>query len=217
MRKNGVVFAGLVLVVAAVFALGCKPPKYIKYVSEAKDASFQVPWGWNIYFDDQGSKFYQYNFVGPFDPEFFLGLPSLSVRWHSFGRSRRLRDGSYERFRSADNYIGKTLRKVYGPEYQVPGGIKRVSVAGWEGKSFVVESVAKVPEDYHFGVSIDPDTGSQGIIRKHSYVVLPMDNGFYVMVYPATRGGHMKHLRAFNHLVNTFKVRTDGPGGPRIR
>lgn len=217
MKKNRVVFAGLVLVAAAFVGLGCKPPKYIKYVSETKDISFQVPWGWNVYHDEQGKDFYQYNFVGPFDPEFFLGLPSLSVRWHAFRKGHRLRNGRIERYRSTGDYIKKTLRDVYGPEYRVVGGMKKVSVSGWEGKSFTVESVAKVPEDYHFGVSIDPDTGDQGIIRKHSYVILPMDNGFYVMVYPATRGGHHKHIKAYHHLVNTFRVRTDGPGGARIR
>jgi len=84
-------------------------------------------------------------------------------------------------------------------------------------RDFIVEAIADVPENYTFGVSIDPETNRHGIIRKHEYVILPMDTGFYVLIYPATRQGYEHHIKKFNNLVNTFTVHTDGPAGEKLR
>lgn len=206
------------LLACAVLAAGCEPPKYVEYHSELGDYTCAVPYGWNVYFDRQENAFTSYTFVGPFDPDFFLGLPSLSVRWHANFKVHRLRDGSAEIYASADDYVRRTLDEVYGSKRQMIQEVHRVAVSGWEGRHFIVESMAEVPDKFNYGVeeaasSAGPKTA---VARRHAYVILPMDNGFYVLVYPATRGGFEKYEKQFNHLVNTFKVHTDGPGGSKV-
>ena len=72
-----------VLVLALV--AGCSPPKYATYESINKDFSASVPWGWQVMTDQQDYDFAQATFIGPFDGDFYLGAPSLSVRCRSIG------------------------------------------------------------------------------------------------------------------------------------
>ena len=93
----------------------------------------------------------------------------------------------------------------------------RIAVSGWEGTHFIVESLVSVPKTYNYAVLVDPTGTKAGVVRHHAYVILPMDNGFYVLVYPGTRGGYDRYAKQFNHLVNTFSVLTDGPAGQKIK
>lgn len=204
------------MLAGVLFAAGCKPPKYILYHSQFGDYSLEVPWGWNVYTDNSGAAYKSYTFVGPFDKNFFNGVPSLSVRWHTTGSTMLLPGSQSATYSSADDYIAQILEDVYGPKYQFVQKIHTISVSGWSAKHFIVESVADVPESYTFGVSIDPETNRHGIIRKHEYVILPMDTGFYVLVYPATRAGYEHHNKKFNNLVRTFVVHKDGPDGEKL-
>lgn len=199
----------LALAAAVLAAAACRRPKYVPYAAERGDLDLQVPYGWSVYYDAQGRDYSAYTFVGPFDPDFFLGLPSLSVRWHGRGRPRRLRDGTTESFASPEEFIERTLREVYGPDHVLEGPVRRVAVSGLEARHFVVVSPAPVPPGYRFGVSARG--GERAVLRKHAYVVVPAPSGFYVLVYPATAEGYGRYVDRFNHLVNTLKVRMDGP------
>lgn len=208
---------GAGMLVGALAFSGCKAPKYLEYRSAFGDYSVEVPFGWDVYFDQESKVHTNYTFVGPFDQNFFNGLPSLSIRWYKANHRILMHGLETAYYASGDDYIEQMLRDVYGPQYQFVQKIHRVSVGGWEAKHFIVESLAEVPESYQFGVVIEPDTNRHGIIRKHEYVVLPMDSGFYVLVYPATRAGYDAHSKKFNNLVNTFRVYTDGPSGAKLR
>ena len=200
-----------------LFLVGCNPPKYIGYRSEAGDFLAQVPYGWSVYLDRQADDYLAYTFIGPFEPDFYRGVPSLSVRWYRTGAEHRMRMGLTEVYYSADDYIKSTLREVYGNERFMKVDVSDISVSGWAGKHFVVVSPMDVDRATRFGVSTERGGKRRVVLRKHEYAVLPMDSGFYVFIYPATHGGFAKYQDRFNHLVNTFKALKDGPGGPAIK
>src|SRR6267378_848686 len=110
--KGKIIFLAALLT-AGCFAGGCKGPKYIGYKSINGDFICQVPWGWNVMTDQEGSHYTNTIFIGPFSPEFFLGAPSLSVRWYSYSSPHRLPDGLLESFDSAEDYIDQILRNLY--------------------------------------------------------------------------------------------------------
>lgn len=205
------------VVVAAAFTAACKPPKYIDYSSEAGDFSASVPWGWSVYLDRQADDYYNYTFVGPFEPEFHHGVPTLQVRWYGKNRVRTLPDGQLETYASAKEYIERTLRDVYGPERELEVAPHPLTVAGWQATHFVVVGPMDVSSKARFGVYTDPKSKRTLVARRHAYVVLPMDNGFYVMIYPATWEGFKKYEDRFNSLVRSFRVLKDGPGGPLLK
>lgn len=202
---------------ALVLGVGCKPPKYIKYFSESGDFSTEVPWGWSVYLDRQGDDYYNYTFVGPFEPEFHRGVPTLQVRWFGKDRVHELPDGGLESYTGPEDYVAKTLRDVYGPERVLSQEPHRISVAGWEATHFIVVSPMPVPATMSFGVSSDRAGKQSVVLRQHAYVVVPMDTGFYVLIYPATRAGYPKYEDRFNNLVNKFKTLKDGPAGPKLK
>lgn len=217
MRHFSISRAGLTVVLGVFLSAGCKPPKYIRYHSEAGDVAMQVPYGWSVYLDRQGNDFYAYNFVGPFEPDFYRGVPSLSVRWYKTGAVHKMRLGLTETYYSAEDYISTTLREVYGRERFMKTEVQDVSISGWRGKHFIVVSPKPVERSERYGVSTERGGKEAVVLRQHAYAVLPMDNGFYVIIYPATAGGFPKYDDRFNHLVNTFKVLRDGPGGPAVK
>ncbi|TPW21686.1 MAG: hypothetical protein FD126_439 [Elusimicrobia bacterium] len=213
MRK---VLSGLALG-ALVFAVACKPPKYIKYMSESGDFSTEVPWGWSVYLDRQGDDYYNYTFVGPFEPEFHRGVPTLQVRWYGKDRVHSLPDGQLEAYAGPEDFVAKTLRDVYGAERALVQEPHRISVAGWEATHFVVVSAMEVPSTMTFGVSSDRGGKQTVVLRQHAYAVVPMDTGFYVLIYPATRAGFPKYEERFNNMVNKFRTLKDGPSGPLLK
>ncbi|OIO04369.1 MAG: hypothetical protein AUJ52_15525 [Elusimicrobia bacterium CG1_02_63_36] len=217
MKHFSMTRAGFAIVIGALLIVGCKPPKYIRYRSEAGDIAIQVPYGWSVYLDRQGNDFYSYNFVGPFEPDFYRGVPSLSVRWYKTAATHRMRMGLSETYYSADDYIATTLREVYGRERFMKTEVQEVSISGWRGKHFVVVSPKPAEKGERYGVSTERGGKETVVLREHAYAVLPMDNGFYVIIYPATAGGYAKYADRFNHLVNTFKALKDGPGGPAVK
>lgn len=202
---------------ALVFGVGCKPPKYIKYYSESGDFSTEVPWGWSVYLDRQGDDYYNYTFVGPFEPDFHRGVPTLQIRWFGKDRIHSLPDGSLEAYSGPEDYVAKTLRDVYGPERVMSQEPHRISVAGWEATHFIVVSPMEVPSTMNFGVSSDRAGKQSVVLRQHAYAVVPMDTGFYVLIYPATRAGYPKYEDRFNNLVNKFRTLKDGPAGPKLK
>lgn len=221
--------AVLLLTVAAA----CNPPKYAVYESINKDYTVSVPWGWQVMTDQQDTDFAQATFIGPFDPDFYLGAPSLSVRWYRRFRPHRLTDGRLEMYGGADDFIQQMLKQVYGPEYvllTLDGKVsydnaKRTEVvpeitlknSGLKAKAFAVESATPAPEANRWGISGQTGTGKSFVLRKHAYVVVSLDDGFYVLTYPATERGYPNFLDKFAGLMGSFMPRTSGPGGPKIR
>jgi len=212
------------LLLAGVFLLaGCEPPKHIAYASSAGDFTVQVPYGWSVYYDEQSSDYQSYTFVGPFEPSFFRGVPSLQVRWYASGKPRKLPfNGGSETYYGADDFVRRVKGEVYGPEAiyatattKNPRDIHKVAISGWSGRHFIILSPTKVGADVRFGVSQDAK-GERAIVRKHAYAVLPMDNGFYVITYPATLDGYGKYDNDFFRMVNSFKALKDGPAGPAL-
>jgi hypothetical protein len=214
----------------AALAAACSPPAHIAYGSVSGDWTAQVPWGWRVIADAQGKDFAEANFVGPFDRDFYLGAPSLSVRWYRDYAPHRLRDGSLEMYANADDFIAQTLRDVYGTGSFLyadgigPGGSRdyikkpediKLKLSGLPAKYFIVLSPTPAPKDYHWGISLV--NGRAINERMHAYAVVPMNEGFYVLCYPATKRGFDKHDKLFWRLANTFHPLTDGPGGPKIR
>ena len=149
-------------VLALAFAAGCQHPRYAKYTSANGDFACEIPWGWAIILDSSGRDYTNATFTGPADPDFFKGVPSLSVRWYKYKAPHRLPDGTYEAYASADDFIRQMLRDVYGPSAKtwagsdsdiaqaladnktVPGS-SPVQVAGAEGIYFVVFNTLKAP------------------------------------------------------------------------
>jgi len=203
---------------ALVSALpGCTPPRYIDFRSKAGDILCQVPWGWTGYLDTAGPGYYNYTFVGPFDPEFYRGVPTFSISWYGRNKARPLPDGGSEAFSSADDYVSQMLEDVYGPERFLDQELHKISVAGWQALHFVVSAPVDVPKSTPFGAVRDNSGEQTVVLRKHAYVVLPMGSGFYALIYPATRAGYAAYEPRFNHMVNTFRVLKDGPEGQPIR
>lgn len=201
----------------AALIAGCSPPKYIEFRSKTGDVVCQVPWGWTAYLDSAGPGYYNYTFVGPFDAQFYHGVPSYSIRWYGYNKPRSLPGGGHEFYASADDYVGQMLKDVYGSERFMDQDVHKIRVAAWEALHFVVSAPVDVPRHTPFGAVRDASGEQTVILRKHAYVVLPMDNGFYALIYPATRNGYGTYEPKFNNLVNTFRVIKDGPSGRPIR
>lgn len=201
--------------VAAAFA-ACAP-KYVLYSSPQGDWKASVPWGWSVMVDKEGDHFTHINFIGPFEPQFFLGAPSLSIRWHSYYYPHTMADGSVESYASADDYIRQMQELVYGPERQMIQPVREVLVAGRKAKHFVVRSAAPVPERYGWGTSRDGRTDRVIVVRQHAFAVLPLSRGFYSLVYPATADGYPLYEPQFNRMVNSFLALKDGPTGPPLQ
>lgn len=200
----------------ALLLASCKPPKHLRYTSGAGDFQAEVPYGWQVFFDGAGTGFANTTFVGPFDPDFFRGAPSLSVRWYAYGAPHAVPMGvQKEIYVSAGHYIETVLDEVYGEEAALEQPLQRIEVSGREAKHFVVAAPLGVGPGPRYGVSKDGE-GNLAVLRQHEYVVLPMDNGFYVLIYPATQDGYPKYKDEYLRLVNTFKVLKDGPGGLEV-
>jgi hypothetical protein len=107
--RSFAIFAALAAVAAA-----CGTPKYVSYEAVSRDFTVAAPWGWNVIADADHEAFAQVVFVGPFDKDFYLGAPSLSVRWYRPWRPHTLRDGSVEMYAGSADFIHKTLKDVYG-------------------------------------------------------------------------------------------------------
>lgn len=222
-------FAVLLLALAA----GCNPPKYAQYESINKDFTASVPWGWTVMTDQQDNDFSQTTFIGPFDPDFYLGAPSLSVRWYRRYRAHKLTDGRLEMYSGADDFIKQTLAQVYSPNYVLLTLNEKVSYdndkqvevvpeitlkqSGLKGKGFTVASATPAPDANKWGIVAQSGTNKAFVFRKHAYVVVPIEDGFYVLTYPATELGYNKFLDKFAGLMGSFMPRTAGPGGPKIR
>ena len=222
-------FAAFLLTLAA----GCNPPKYAVYESINKDYTASVPWGWQVMTDQQDNDFSQTTFIGPFDADFYLGAPSLSVRWFRRYRPHRLTDGRLEMYGGADDFIRQMLKQVYGPAYillTLDGKVsydntKRVEVipeitlkqSGLKARAFAVESATPASEANQWGISAQASTGKPFVLRKHAYIVVPIEDGFYVLTYPATERGYGKFLDKFAGLMGSFMPSTAGPGGSKIR
>ena len=213
------------VVLLLALAAGCSAPKYAKYESLAKDYTVSVPWGWQVLTDQQGDAFTQVNFIGPFDGDFYLGAPSLSVRWFKRYQPHRLRDGRLEMYAGADDFISQMLKQVYGPAYFFVGadgkaadGVAEITLkgSGLKAKYFTVLSATSAPANMHWGVSEQTGTGTPHILRKHAYAVVPVEGGFYVLCYPATEKGYDRYLDRFLGLIGSFMPRTAGPGGAKL-
>lgn len=212
---------------------GCTPPKYAAYESVNKDFTASVPWGWQVMTDQQDNDFAQATFIGPFDPDFYLGAPSVSVRWFRKYRPHRLTDGRLEMYAGADDFIKQMLTQVYGPEYVLLtlddkvsyDNDKRAEVipeitlknSGLKAKAFAVESATPAPESNKWGISADAKTGKSFVLRKHAYVIVTIEDGFYVLTYPATERGFENSFDKFRGLMGSFMPLTAGPGGAKIR
>lgn len=195
-------------------AAGCGPPKYVSYKSIHGDWKTTVPWGWNVITDDENTTYSATTFLGPFDPDFFLGIPSFSVRWHANGVPHQLRGGSAEIYSDADDYIRQTIRDVYGQNSKVTQ-TELVTRENRKVKQIIVESPVEVPKTSRWGVSEDQATKKIYNFRHHVYVVLPLEHGFYVLVYPATKDGYKLYEKQFNAFTASFVVLTEGPSGPK--
>jgi hypothetical protein len=95
---------------------------------------------------------------------------------------------------------------------QAPREIE-LPAAGRKAVNFVVVSAAPASKSAHWGVGADARTGEPVNVREHAYVVIPMETGFYVLIYPATRQGYALYEPHFNELVNTFLPLKEGPDG----
>lgn len=224
MRKT---FLGLAAAACALSA-GCRPPKYVSYRSVNGDFTAAVPWGWQIMTDQEGdgTAFAHVNFIGPFDPSFHLGVPSMSVRWYRSYWPHKLRDGRLEMYAGPEDFVKQALEQVYGPKYEFVTSrdegepqIKDIVLrrSGLQAAYFVVLSRARVPEKAAYGVEVDEETGVPYNVRQHAYVIVPMGEGFYVLTYPATRAGFGKFDENFNQLASSFLPITRGPGGRKVR
>lgn len=229
------VLSRVFVVVALAGVLGACRSKYAVYMPLTRDYQVAVPFAWGVVWEASGNDFTHANFIGPFDPRFFRGAPSFSVRWYRRAAGHQLADKSIEGYVSADDFIAQTLSRVYGPEYQLwsqptpkePEGVPcgrdasciasvTPKLAGVESKLFLVVSADRIPPGRsHFGAAQD-EKGDTINPRKHEYVVIPMDDGFYVLTYPATTAGYGKYKPQFNYLVNSFMPLKKGPGGADI-
>jgi hypothetical protein len=219
--------------VALLLLSACKPPKYALYTSLDRDYSANVPFAWEVLTDSEGLEAFRHaNFIGPYSAEFFRGAPSFSIRWYGNRKIRTLPNGGVESYADADDFISRTIRNVYGPEHSLywqpteakPGGepcgknLKTCLLEAKVGankdlpaKIFLIVSPLEVQLN-HIGAAED-EKGRQINPRKHEYVVLPREKGFYVLTYPATVAGYPKYKKQFNQLVNSFRLMKEGPLG----
>jgi hypothetical protein len=205
----------LALLAALLGTCSCRQPSEFNYMSEAGDYSVVVPYGWKVFQDTAGTDFVNTTFTGPFDPDFYRGTPSFSIRWHARNKPHVIYMAGTEVYGSGDDYIDKIVREIYGPDALFEQPVHPVQLSGWAAKQFVVSAPMPVPKGDGWGVSRD-DQGQTAVLRKHAYAVLPMDNGFYVLIYPATVSGFPKYQKDFERMLDTFRVATDGPGGQKI-
>jgi hypothetical protein len=214
-----------IFVVFAAFAAACSPPKYAHYKSVSGDFSVNVPWGWNVIAEADHDAYAEVKFLGPFDADFYLGAPSLSVRWYKRYRAHQLRGGRLEMYADGDDFINQMLRQVYGADSIVLSGGKpfdkklpipevTLKESGLQAKYFGVLSPAPAAPGA-VGAVKDVD-GNWHNMRYHEYAVIPMEGGFYVLSYPATQRGHDKAVDRFNVMASTFHPYTAGPGGEKI-
>jgi len=220
---------GFFVALTGLFA-ACSPPKYAHYKSVSGDFTAYVPWGWNVIADADRDAFSQVNFIGPFDPDFYLGAPSLSVRWYKRYRPHQMRDGRLEMYSDAQDFIRQMIHDVYG-EKSVLYGIGTREDGGREiikapedivltesqltAKYFGILSPTPARAGVQWGVSKDSQ-GHRVNIRLHDYAVVTVGDGFYVFCYPATLRGHDKGFEYFRALINTFHPYFAGPGGPKF-
>jgi hypothetical protein len=216
---------------AGLLVGGCLFPEYYHYTSPFNDFTCEVPYGWSVKTDREENHFANVTFIGGFDPEFYLGAPSISIRWHQANRIHKLPNGLLEMYSDVDDYARQMLRSVYGPvenkDYILDApkdrpeeGIRviKLKAANVPAKFFVVTSPTPVPKNWTWGVSVDRKTkGESLLIRKHAYALVPMEGGFYVIVYPATMDGYNKYEKQFRMVLGTFKPLTQGPAGPVFR
>jgi hypothetical protein len=213
---------------AAAFVLlsACNPPKFARYSSMAKDWSVNVPWGWTVMTDQQDDSFTQANFIGPFDGAFFLGAPSVSVRWYKRYRPHRLTDGRLELYTGVDDFVKQMLDGVYGPIYFLQDGAGKQMDAPYElklrdsglpAKFFTVLSPTPAPANNMWGITLQAGTNKPFVFRRHSYAIVTTPSGFYVLTYPATNDGYENHLSAYKELIGSFIPVTDGPGGAKFK
>ncbi len=195
---------------------GCRRPQSAHYASVNRDFQCRVPWAWEVMFDSEGDHFNNTTFIGPFEPNFYLGVPSLSVCWHSRYSTHRLRDGSLEMYADADDFIRQTLDSVYGPERLMIKDVQTIEAAGRKAKYFEVFSYGPADPQARWGTVTRKSTGQSANPRRHAYVVVPMPSGFYAIAYPATFMGFAKYEPQFNQLVRSFVLLKDGPGGAPI-
>lgn len=222
---------------AAAFAAACSPPPYASYRSVSRDFTVEAPWGWNVIADADHDSFSQVDFIGPFDKDFYLGAPTLSVRWYKPYVPHALRYGQVEMYSSSDDFIRQMLDQVYGKDALVYGpssapldartpidrkAIPRITLkeSGLEAKYFAVLSPTPASTGVTIGTVVN-DKGRRLNQRYHEYAVVPIDvngreAGFYVLCYPATVGGHDKGMKFFLELIGSFHPYTAGPGGPKI-
>ncbi|MFI5346455.1 MAG: hypothetical protein ACHQ51_08780 [Elusimicrobiota bacterium] len=214
-----------IFVLFAAFLAACSPPKYARYHSVSGDFSVEVPWGWNVIAEADHDSFSEVKFIGPFDADFFMGAPSLSVRWFKRYRAHALRTGAIEMYSDSDDFINQMLRQVYGPgSIILVGGklldktrpIPEVTLreSGLPAKYFAVLSPA--PAAAGTVGAVRDTEGNWHNIRYHEYVVIPMAGGFYVLTYPATQRAHDKAVDRFNAMAASFHPYTNGPGGEKI-
>ncbi len=220
-RRTGI-YAALLLT-GAFLLPGCSNPKYAHYASIWGDWRADVPWGWRVVTEGDAGRFTNTDFIGPFDPNFLMGAPSLSVRWHGYNQAHRLPDGQLEIYESVDDYVKQVLRDVYQPHAKMIDDVKDLPadtlLDGRSGKHFVVTSPVRVPGDLKWGTVLDADSGKPYNVREHAYVLVPMKRGFYVLIYPATKDdngkeGYPVYEALFNQLVHSFQALKDGPDGP---
>lgn len=219
-----------VLAALAAFAAACSPPRDAAYKSVNGDFTAAVPWGWSVMTESASDSFSQVNFIGPFDGDFYLGAPSLSVRWFKRYRPHALRDGRLEMYADADDFFSQTLRQVYGESDSIVYGgkhadgtreiVKRpmdlvLKGSGLPAKFFTVLSPAPAPASNQWGIEMKD--GKPFNMRMHSYALIPMEGGFYVLCYPATRRGYDKYEDRFRALIGSFRPLTAGPGGAKVR
>jgi len=192
--------------------LGCRHPQYALYTSPSRDFQCRVPWAWDVMSDAEGAHFANVTFLGPFDPAFYLGAPSFSVRWYARSATHRLRDGTLEMYKGPDDYIQQTLETVYGKDRRMERPVQDLAVDGRKFKYFVVVSAGPAQAEARWGTALD-ETGKVINPRKHAYAVFAMPGGCYVLIYPATRQGYEKYQKEFDELVKSFVPLKDGPGG----
>lgn len=239
----------LACLAAGLSLAACSPPKYVHYWSVWRDWHANVGWAWNIMTDQEGGHFENTNFIGPFAREFYLGVPSISVRYYAYKTGHRLPDGLTEYYKDADDYIKQTLTTVYGPHCadfwdentppQNQVSVEDTSIDrpcalvgvtkdkkliakghpdeiylgdGRKAKHFIVLSPVQVPQAVAYGTRVDDKTGAKYVLRMHEYAVVPMQKGFYVVIYPATRDGYDRFKPYYNEFLNTLKFVREGPG-----
>lgn len=237
-RRSVAATLGLCAGTAWLLASGCvRTPKYSHYVSPFKDFVCEVPTGWSVVREGSRKDYYELLFVGPFEPSFYHGVPSLSVRWYRINAPHRLPDGTYEIYSSYQDFMNQMLRDVYGPDgYYKGGSDKEQEAAAARGEELPDYQRIKVPDDKHVkagekqvlgfyfvayhdapagkdekdGVRSD-DQGHCIVRERHGYIVLPVRGGFYLLTYPATSDGFEKYRPEFFQMINTFRLVRAGP------